>query len=149
MDATASTNPLGVASYLATITPDTELADLATDIVETFRDDLADGVIHQSLLHFGLQYAGSPPGLPEVVMATHTGIARPPRATLAGRRASTVRRSSCTPLTAAGIDYYVSMVVGDELQIDRHSHSPGPERTLAVCAWMLCAIPFENKWITE
>ena len=74
VDATASTNPLGVATYLAKIKQGTELADLAADIVETFRSDLSEGLIQQSLLHFTLQYAGSPPGLPEIVMATDGGI---------------------------------------------------------------------------
>jgi hypothetical protein len=40
------------------------------DIVKTFRTDLADGVIQQSLLHFQIQYGGNPPGLPDVIMMT-------------------------------------------------------------------------------
>src|SRR6185437_15805550 len=45
VDPTAATNPLGVAFYLAEIKPNTDIADLARDIVETFRADLSDGVI--------------------------------------------------------------------------------------------------------
>ena len=53
--------------------------DLARDIVEAFRADLADGVIQQSFLHFGAQYQGNPPGLPDVVMATDGGELPPLR----------------------------------------------------------------------
>lgn len=147
LDATACTNPLGVATYLAEIGPNTDIARLAGDIVETFREDLADGVIQQSLLHFDLHYAGTPSGLPEVVMATHLGSLPAPRTPPDVRIDGA--QVELYAATVAGIDYYVSMVVGDELQIDRHSHSPGPERTLAVLHSMLCAIPFENEWITE
>jgi phenolphthiocerol/phthiocerol/phthiodiolone dimycocerosyl transferase len=147
VDATACTNPLGVATYLAEIGPNTDIARLAGDIVETFRQDLADGVIQQSLLHFDLQYAGTPSGLPEVVMATHLGSLPAPRTPPDVRIDGA--QVELYAATVAGIDYYVSMVVGDELQIDRHSHSPGLENTLAVLHSMLCAIPFENEWITE
>ena len=147
LDATACTIPLGVAMYLAEITPNTDIAHLAGDIVEAFRADLSDGVIQQSLLHFDLQYAGTPPGLPEVVMATHLGSLPAPRTPPDVRIDGA--QVELYAATVAGIDYYISMVVGDELQIDRHSHSPGPERTLAVLHSMLCAIPFENEWITE
>ena len=50
--ATESTNLVGLATYLAEIGPDTDIVDLATDIGETFRADLADGLIHQSALKF-------------------------------------------------------------------------------------------------
>ena len=45
---------------------------LACDIAETFRADLSDGVIQQSLLHFSPQYVGNPPGMPDVVMLPTT-----------------------------------------------------------------------------
>ena len=40
----------------------TGVVDLAHDIAETFRADLSDGVIQQSMLHFKPQYDESPPG---------------------------------------------------------------------------------------
>ena len=46
------------------------VVDLARDIAETFRADLSDGVIQQSMLHFRPQYDGGPRGLPDVVCST-------------------------------------------------------------------------------
>ena len=59
--------------------PKTDILELARDIVEAFRADLADGVIQQSFLHFGTQYQGNPPGLPDVVMTTDGGELPPLR----------------------------------------------------------------------
>ena len=58
--ATEATNPVGMAMYLAEIHSDTDLLDLARDIVEAFRADLAEGVIQQSFLHFGAGIPGKP-----------------------------------------------------------------------------------------
>jgi phenolphthiocerol/phthiocerol/phthiodiolone dimycocerosyl transferase len=147
LDATACTNPLGVAMYLAEIRPNTDIARLAEDIVEVFRDDLADGVIQQSLLHFDLQYAGSPPGLPEVVMASHMGSLpaprTPPDVSIDGAQLELYAAN------AAGVDFYISMVIGDQLQIERHSHSPRPERTIEEAYTLLRAVRSESDWITE
>lgn len=147
VDATASTNPLGVAVYLATITPDTELAELATDIVETFRNDLADGVIHQSLLHFGLQYAGSPPGLPEFVMATDGGtipaLPTPPNLRVDGLQ------TELHTASAAGVDLYATMTFKDRLQIEHHSHSPRPDATIEVIHSLLGSMSSGDDWISE
>jgi hypothetical protein len=147
VDATASTNPLGVASYLAKIKPDTELADLAADIVETFRNDLADGVIQQSLLHFGLQYAGSPPGLPEIVMATDGGsipaLPTPPNLRVDGLQ------TELHTASAAGVDLYAHMTFNDRLQIEHHSHSPRPDATIEVIHSLLGSTPSEDDWISE
>ena len=52
VSATGSTLPLGMASYLAEIGPDTELVDVAHGIVDAFRADLAEGLIQQSLAAF-------------------------------------------------------------------------------------------------
>jgi hypothetical protein len=147
VDATASTNPLGVASYLAGITADTELADLATDIVETFRADLAEGVIQQSLLHFGLQYGGSPQGLPEIVMATDGGtvpaLPTPPNLRPQGMQ------TELHTASAAGVDLYASLTFHDRLQIEHHSHSPRPDATIAVIRSLLCSIASEDDWMSE
>ena len=99
LDATACTIPLGVAMYLAEITPNTDIAHLAGDIVEAFRADLSDGVIQQSLLHFDLQYAGTPSGLPDMVLATHLGSLpaprTPPDVRIDGAQVEAVRRYCC------------------------------------------------------
>ena len=147
VDSTAATNPLGVAFYLAEIKPNTDIADLARDIVETFRADLSDGIIQQSLLHFKLQYAGSLPGLPELVMASHMGALpsprTPPNVSLDGVQIDLYAAN------AAGVDFYISLMVGDQLQIEHHSHMPGPERTIEAAHSLLCAVPSENDWMTE
>jgi hypothetical protein len=147
VDSTASTNPLGVAMYLAEIRPNTDIADLARDIIETFRADLSDGVIQQSLLHFNLHYTGSPPGLPELVMASHMGALpsprTPPNVSLDGVQIDLYSAN------AAGVDFYVSLMVGDQLQIEHLSHTPGPERTIEAVYSLLCAVPSENDWMTE
>lgn len=67
---TEATNLLGAASYLAEIGPNTDIVDLASDIVATLRADLANGVIQQSGLHFGTAFEGTPPGLPPLVFCT-------------------------------------------------------------------------------
>ena len=145
--ATASTNPLGVATYLAEVRPNTDIADLANDIVETFRADLSDGVIQQSLLHFNLQYAGTPPGLPDLVIATYSGsvpaMRTPPNLSLDGLQ------TELHTASAAGVDMYTSWILGDRLQIDHHSHSPAPERTIEAIRSLLCALSSEGDWMTE
>ena len=77
VSATECTNPVGIATYLAEINADTDIVDLARDINDTFKKDIADGVIQQSFLHFSPQYVGNPPGLPDVVMLTDNGIVPP------------------------------------------------------------------------
>ena len=72
MTPTGSTLALGVATFLARITPDTTITDLARDIADTLQADLSDGVIQQSMLHFSLQYEEIP-GLPDVVLSTNIG----------------------------------------------------------------------------
>ena len=67
---TESTNLVGVATYLAEIGPDTDIVDLASDIGATFRADLADGLIQQSALNFGVAFEGTPPGLPPLVFCS-------------------------------------------------------------------------------
>ena len=147
VDATASTNPLGVATYLAEVRPNTDIADLANDIVETFRADLSDGVIQQSLLHFNLQYAGTPPGLPDLVIATYSGsvpaMRTPPNLSFDGLQTELYTASG------AGVDMYTSWILRDRLQIDHHSHLPAPERTIEAIRPLLCALASEGDWMTE
>ena len=130
LSATACTNPLGVATYLAEIDRHTDVVSLARDIVETFRADLSDGVIQQSLLHFSPQYVGNPPGLPDIVMLTDSGLVPP------------VRTPPDVELTAthdelffavnAGIDMYLSKIFAGQLVIEYHTHAPAPEKSIEV-----------------
>lgn len=147
VDATASTNPLGVAAYLAKIKPNTELEDLARDIVETFRADLSDGVIQQSLLHFDLQYEGNPPGLPDVVIATDggtiPGLRTPQNLTVDGVQSELLTASS------AGVDLYAFVTFADQLLIERHAHTPEPERSIEAIRSLLCSIPSDDDWMAE
>lgn len=147
VEATASTNPLGVAAYLAKIGPTTEITDLAGDIVETFRADLSDGVIQQSLLHFNLQYEGSPPGLPDIVMATDGGtvsaVRTPPEVKLAGLQTELFTASS------AGVDLYAFSVFSGQLQIEHHAHAPAPDGTIDAIRSLLCSIPSDDDWMSE
>lgn len=147
VDPTAATNPLGVATFLAEIDPNTDIVDLATDIVEAYRADLSDGVVRQSLLHYNLHYAGSPPGLPEPVMASHMGelpaLRTPPDVSVDGVKVNLYAAN------AAGVDFYFSLMVDGRLQIERHSHMPGPEKTIEAIHALLSAVPAQHDWITE
>lgn len=147
VDPTAATNPLGVATYLAEIKPNTNIVDLAADIVEAYRADLSDGVVQQSLLHYNLHYAGGPPGLPEPVMASHMGelpaLRTPPDVSIDGVKVNLYAAN------AAGVDFYFSLMVDGRLQIERHSHLPAPEKAVEAIQSLLAAVPSENDWITE
>lgn len=128
VSATECTNPLGVATYLAEINQNTDVVSLARDIGETFRADLSEGVIQQSLLHFSPQYVGNPPGLPDVVMLTDSGLVPP------------VRTPPDVELTAthdelffavnAGIDMYLTKVFAGQLVVEYHTHASAPEKLI-------------------
>lgn len=147
VDPTAATNPLGVATYLAEIKATTNIVDLAADIVDAYRDDLSEGVVQQSLLHYNLHYAGSPPGLPEPVMASHMGelpaLHTPSDMSVDGVKVNLYAAN------AAGVDFYFSLMVDGRLQIERHSHLPGPEQTIEAIHALLAAAPSESEWMTE
>jgi phenolphthiocerol/phthiocerol/phthiodiolone dimycocerosyl transferase len=138
LSATACTNPLGVATYLAEIDHNTDLVSLARDIVETFRADVADGVVQQSLLHYSPQYVGNLPGLPDIVMLTDAGMVPP------------VRTPPDVELTAthdelffavnAGIDMYLSKVFAGQLVIEYHTHAPAPEKSIEAIHSLLWTI---------
>jgi phenolphthiocerol/phthiocerol/phthiodiolone dimycocerosyl transferase len=138
LSATACTNPLGVATYLAEIDHNTDLVSLGRDIVETFRADVADGVVQQSLLHYSPQYVGNLPGLPDIVMLTDAGMVPP------------VRTPPDVELTAthdelffavnAGIDMYLSKVFAGQLVIEYHTHAPAPEKSIEAIHSLLWTI---------
>ncbi len=128
VSATGCTNPVGVATYLAEIGRDTDVLDLARDIAAAFRDDLGEGVVQQSLLHFSPQYVGNPPGLPDVVMLTDNGIV-PPMRTPPGVELSAVHGELYFQV-GSGIEMYTSKIFGDRLMIEYHSHGPDPQRSV-------------------
>jgi hypothetical protein len=146
--ATAATNPVGMAMYLAEIHPDTDIMDLARDILEAFRADLADGVIAQSFLHFGPEYQGNPPGLPDVVMNTDGGelpsLRTPPDLTVEQYDPEVLFAS-----TSAGVDMYSTGTYGGRLMVGYHSHGPAPDRYVGEIRRLLAAIPSRYGWVTD
>lgn len=145
--ATESTLPLGLASYLAEIGPETELVDLARGVVDAFRSDLSEGLIQQSSLHFQLQYEGSLPGLPPFVMCTDVGWI-PGLRTPEGLQLSDV----CGEFyfaPRAPIDLYTCVTFAGQLVIEHHSNLPAPEKSLEGIHSLLCEAPAEDSWLTE
>lgn len=146
--ATQATNPVGMAMYLAEINAKTDIMDLARDIVEAFRSDLAEGVIQQSFLHFGEQYTGNPPGLPDVVMTTDGGempaLRTPPGLTVEQYDVEVFFAS-----TSAGVDMYTVVTYDGQMVITYHSHGPDRERYVGAIHELLAAIPSRYAWVTE
>ncbi len=138
VSATGCTNPVGLATYLGEIDDKTTVADLARDIAETFRADLADGVIQQSRLHFSPQYVGNPPGLPDVVMFADNGVVPPVRTPPGLDMTATHGEFYFT--VSAGIDLYTSKVFAGQVMIEYHSHGPAPERSIEAVRSLLCAV---------
>jgi hypothetical protein len=147
VSATGSTLPMGVATYLAEIRPETDLVDLARGIVDTFRADLSDGVIQQSALHFSLQYEGTPPGLPPVVMCTDAGSI-PAVRTPEGMELTDFQSELHFP-TRAPVDIYSCGTFADRLFIEHHAHLPGREKSLEAIHSLLCSVPAEDSWAME
>lgn len=146
--ATQATNPVGMAMYLAEINAKTDIMDLARDIVEAFRSDLAEGVIQQSFLHFGEQYTGNPPGLPDVVMTTDGGempaLRTPPGLTVEQYDVEVFFAS-----TSAGVDMYTVVTYDGQMVITYHSHGPDRERYVGAIHELLAGIPSRYAWVTE
>lgn len=138
VSATGCTNPVGVATYLAEIDANTGVLGLARDIAATFRSDLDDGVIQQSLLHFSPQYVGNPPGMPDIVMLTDLGIV-PPVHTPEHLELTAVH-SELYFEVSAGIDMYTSKIFNGQLMVEYHSHGPEPEKSVAAIHSLLRAI---------
>lgn len=136
--ATGCTNPVGVGTYLAHIDERTGVLGLARDIAESFRADVAEGIIQQSLLHFSPQYVGNPPGLPDVVMMTDNG-AVPPVRTPPGLELATVYGELYFEV-GAGIDMYTTKNFNGRLQVEYHSHGPQPEKSVETIHTLLCAV---------
>lgn len=138
VSATECTNPVGIATYLAEIESGTDLVDLARDINDTFKKDIAEGVIQQSFLHFSPQYVGNPPGLPDVVMFTDNGIVppmrTPPDMELTGSHGELYFAVS------SGIEIYTSKIFAGRLMIEYHSHGPEPEKSVQAIEALLTGV---------
>ena len=129
VSATESTNPVGIATYLAEISPSTDIADLARDINDTYKRDIAEGVIQQSFLHFSPQYVGNPPGLPDVVMFTDNGIVPPMRTP--PDLTVTASHGEFYFAVGAGIEIYTSKIFNGQLMIEYHSHGSDLEKSIS------------------
>jgi phenolphthiocerol/phthiocerol/phthiodiolone dimycocerosyl transferase len=145
--ATEGTMPLGLASYLAEITAETDLVSLAGGIVDAFRDDLSEGLIQQSSLHFSLNYEGTLPGLPPFVMCTDVGSI-PGLRTPAGIEINDVG-GEFHFAARAPVDLYSCWTFAGQLFIERHSNLPGHEKSLDAIHSLLCAAPAEDSWMME
>jgi hypothetical protein len=137
LSATACTNPVGLATYLAEIDRGTRVVDLARDISQTFRSDLADGVIQQSRLHFSPQYVGNAPGLPDVVLLSDNGVVPPVRTPPDVEVVST--HGELYFAVSAGIEIYFTQIFAGQLNVEFHSHGPTPEKSVEAIRALLCA----------
>ena len=138
VSATEATNPVGIATYLAEITDGSDVVALARDINDTFKKDIAEGVIQQSFLHFSPQYVGNPPGLPDVVMFTDNGIVPPMRTP--PEMKLTASHGEFYFAVGAGIEIYTSKIFNGQLMIEYHSHGPEPEKSVAAIEAQLRSI---------
>ncbi len=137
-----------MAMYLAQIRSGTDILDLARDIVEAFRADLADGVIQQSFLHFGTEYQGNPPGLPDVVMTTDGGDL-PPLRTPPDLVVEQYDLEVLFASTSAGIDMYSAGTYDGRLVVSYHSHGAEPHRYVTEIHKLLAAVPAKHGSVTD
>lgn len=126
--ATGCTNPVGVATFLAEIDSDTDVVSLGREIADSFRDDLAAGVIQQSLLHFTPEYVGNPPGLPDVVMVTDNGVV-PPVRTPDGVELTAVHGELFFQVSS-GIEMYTSKIFNGRLQLEYHTYGTDSKQAM-------------------
>jgi phenolphthiocerol/phthiocerol/phthiodiolone dimycocerosyl transferase len=132
-----ATNPLGMATYLAAIKPNTNLVDLAHDVSETFQADLSDGVIQQSMLHFKPQYDEGQRGLPDVVSSTNLGrtpALRTPANLHVDDWQTVIYRASSI------FDMYSVGIFADQLAVERHTYAPEPQRSVDLVLSILRAV---------
>jgi phenolphthiocerol/phthiocerol/phthiodiolone dimycocerosyl transferase len=140
--AMGATNPLGMATYLATIKPNTNLVDLAHDIAENLQADLSDGVIQQSMLHFKPQYDEDQRGLPDVVSSTNLGrppvLRTPPNLHVDDWQTEIYRASLIVDMYSAGI-------FGEQLAIEHHTYAPEPQMSVDLVLSILRAAALEYQ----
>ncbi|MBI2700664.1 MAG: acyltransferase [Mycobacterium sp.] len=144
---TEATNLVGVATYLAEVGPDTDIVDLATDIGATFRADIADGVVQQSGLNFGVAFEGTPAGLPPLVFCTDVS-ALPSVRMPSGIELEGFRGQFYCSITVP-LDFYGCGMSGDYLVIENHGHSPQRKDSLEAIREVLCTAPSDYGWAVE
>lgn len=142
---TESTNLVGAATYLAEIGADTDIIDLATDIGATFRTDLADGLIQQSALNFGVAFEGTPQGLPPLVFCTD--VSAFPVPTPEGLELGEFQGQFFCSITVP-LDFYGCGVHGGQMVIEHHGHIPAQDRLDAIRS-LLCTVPSQYGWVME
>ncbi|WP_199253312.1 phthiocerol/phthiodiolone dimycocerosyl transferase family protein [Mycolicibacterium mengxianglii] len=138
VSATGCTNPVGLATYLAEIDRKTDVVELARDIAQTFKADLADGVIQQSRLHFSPQYVGNAPGLPDVVLLSDNGLV-PPVRTPPGLEVVSTHGELYFDVND-GIEIYFTQIYAGRLNVEYHSYGANPERSVETIHSLLCAL---------
>jgi phenolphthiocerol/phthiocerol/phthiodiolone dimycocerosyl transferase len=145
--ATESTNPLSVATYLAEIDQYTDIIDLANDIVATLRADLSDGLIQQSMFVSGMEFRGTPAGLPPAVFCTNVASfsALP---TLEGVEVEDFY-SEMYCAKPVPSDFYACSITAGRLAIEHHGPVPAAERSVEAIRSLLCSIPSEYGWAME
>jgi phenolphthiocerol/phthiocerol/phthiodiolone dimycocerosyl transferase len=151
VSATDTTNLVGIGGYLAEIGPDTDVVDLASDITATFRADLANGLIQQSVLHIGTALDAIPPGLPPMVFCTD--VSALPSPTLVGTELRDFQSQFyCSSPIRRELNggFYGCGVHAGRLQIQQNTQLPVPaEKTLEAIRSMLCSLPSEYGWVME
>nr|WP_232425686.1 acyltransferase [Mycobacterium sp. JS623] len=127
VSAMGATNPLGMATYLAAVRPDTTLVGLARDVAAQFAADMSDGVVQQSMLHFKPQYDEGQRGLPDVVSSTNLGrtpgLRTPPDVHVEDWRTDIYRASSV-------VDMYSVGIFGEQLAVEHHTYAPEPQKSV-------------------
>ncbi|OBK23297.1 acyltransferase [Mycobacterium asiaticum] len=144
---TEATNLVGVATYLAEIGPDTDIIDLAADIGATFRADIADGVVQQSGLNFGVAFEGTPAGLPPLVFCTDVS-ALPSVRMPAGIELETFAGQFYCSITVP-LDFYGCGLSGNQLVLENHGHATQRTNSLEDIRELLCAAPSDYGWDIE
>jgi NRPS condensation-like uncharacterized protein len=151
--ATESSNLCGLGSYVAHISPDTDIVDLAMDITETFRSDLANGLIQQSVLHTGsaIEIQEQTDGLPPIVFCTD--ISSLPSPTIAGLEVRDFRSQfyysnpEDRSREVTGGFYGVGIQAG-QLVIQQNTELSA-EKILEAIRDLLCSLPSDYGWNME
>jgi phenolphthiocerol/phthiocerol/phthiodiolone dimycocerosyl transferase len=138
VSATGCTNPVGLTTYLGEIDRRTDVVELGRSISETFKADLADGVIQQSRLHFSPQYVGNAPGLPDVVLLSDNGLV-PPVRTPPGLEVIRTRGELYFAVSS-GIEIYFTQIYAGQLNVEYHSFGPEPEKSVETIRALLCEV---------
>jgi hypothetical protein len=142
VSAMGATNPLGMATYLASVKANTDLVDLARDVADNLRADMSDGVVQQSMLHFKPQYDEGQRGLPDVVSSTNFGrtpaLRTPPDLHADDWRTDIYRASAI-------VDMYSVGIFGEQLAVEHHTYAPEPQRSVDLVLEILRAATLEHQ----